>query len=81
MQKNMILIGLEESQEVCWIPVAERMPPPVTAVLVFGWCCDACWHIKIAEIEKGEWWESGTGEDLVFKPTHWMPLPLQPICS
>lgn len=64
-----------------WRKVEDSMPEDVTAVLVYGWCCDVCWHIKIAEIEKGEWWESGTGEDLVFKPTHWMPLPLPPICT
>jgi len=32
-----------------WIPVTERMPPDVTPVLVFGWCCDICYNIRIAE--------------------------------
>lgn len=44
-------------------------------MLVYGQCCDICYQIKIAEIEDGEWFESGTGEDLTFNPTHWMPLP------
>jgi hypothetical protein len=58
-----------------WIKISEKLPKDVTPVLVYGECCDVCYQIKIAEIEQGEWFESGHGEDLKFKPTHWMPLP------
>ncbi len=59
-----------------WIPVAERIPPPVTAVLVFGWCCPAWHYIRIAEWEDGVgWWQSFSGEILTFVPEYWMPLP------
>ena len=66
-----------------WIPVAERMPPPVTAVLVFGWCCDVCHNIRIAEWEDGVgWWQSFSGgEDLTFEPEYWMSLPFPSACS
>lgn len=50
----------------------------IRKVLVCGKCCDVCSHVKIAELEQGEWWESATGDDLNFKPTHWMALPLPP---
>ncbi len=61
-----------------WTSVKNQLPTNVTPVLVYGECCDVCWHIKIAEIEDNHWFESGTGEDLVFKPTYWMPLPELP---
>lgn len=58
-----------------WISV-DNMPPPVTPVLVFGWCCDICHNIKIAEWEDGVgWWESGTGDNLFFKVVYWQRLP------
>lgn len=58
-----------------WIHVTEQMPPNVTPVLAFGWCCDVCHDIVIAEYEVDEWWESYNGENLTFKPEYWMPLP------
>lgn len=61
-----------------WINVKDDLPENVTPVLVYGECCDICYQIKIAEIEENRWWESGTGEDLTFRPTHWMPLPSKP---
>lgn len=61
-----------------WIRVEDKMPDNVTAVLVYGECCDLCYNIRIAEIENGEWFESGHGTDLFFTPTHWMPLPDPP---
>jgi hypothetical protein len=64
-----------------WIPVTERMPPDVTPVLVFGWCCDICHNIRIAEYEVDGWWESYHGEDLTFEPEYWMPLPFPPACG
>jgi len=39
-----------------------------------------CYHIKIAEIEDGVWFESGTGENLKFRPTFWQHLPEPPNC-
>jgi hypothetical protein len=62
-----------------WVHVTEQMPKNVTPVLVLGWCCDICHNIKIAEMED-DWFESGTGEDLHFKPDFWQPLPY-PACS
>lgn len=75
--------NLEEQQcaihnVISWVAVKDKLPNDVTPVLVYGECCDVCWHIKIAELEKGGWWESGTGEDLVFKPTYWAELPKPP---
>lgn len=61
-----------------WIDVKDRLPKDVTPVLAYGECCDGCYNIDIAEIEGGDWWESGTGEDLWYKVTHWMPLPEPP---
>lgn len=62
-----------------WKSVKDHLPPEVTPVLVYGECCDICYHILVAEIEDGEWFQSGTGDDLVFKPTHWMNIPEPPI--
>lgn len=64
-----------------WISIIQQMPNDVTPVLVYGECCDVCYQIKIAEVEEGKWWESATGKDLPFKPTHWMPLPHPPTCT
>jgi len=64
-----------------WIPVTERMPPNVTPVLVFGWCCDICHNIRIAEYEIDGWWESYHGNDLTFEPEYWMPLPFPSACG
>ena len=61
-----------------WISVKDRMPNDVTPVLVFGYCCSVCHNIVIAEIEKGNWWLSGQGDDLNFAPSHWKPLPNPP---
>ena len=74
-QKPMLAAG--------WIPVAERMPPPVTAVLVFGWCCDICHNTIIAEWEEGVgWWQSFSGgENLTFEPEYWMSLPFPSACN
>lgn len=59
-----------------WISVKERMPPDVTPVLVFGYCCDVCHNVRIAEYEVDGWWESFHGTDLHFEPEYWMPLPV-----
>lgn len=67
-----------KTADVIWENIEESLPNELTKVLVFGNCCDVCSHIKIAELEKGEWWESGTGDGLNFKPTYWMPLPSPP---
>jgi hypothetical protein len=61
-----------------WIPLTDKGPNDVTPVLVYGECCDTCYHILIAELEEGWWFESATGEDLTFEPTHWMELPEPP---
>ena len=58
-----------------WISVKDQMPPDVTPVLVFGWCCDICHNIRIAEYEVDGWWESFHGNDLTFIPEYWMPFP------
>jgi hypothetical protein len=59
-----------------WIPLSENTPPPVTPVLVLGWCCDICHNVSIAEWEDGVgWWQSNTGDGLLFKPEYWMSLP------
>lgn len=62
-----------------WIKVSDHLPKDVTQVLVYGECCDVCYNIEIGEIEKGDWWESGKGEDFKFKVTHWIPLPPIPV--
>ena len=59
-----------------WISVKERMPQDVTPVLVFGYCCDVCHNVRIAEYEVDGWWESFHGTDLHFEPEYWMPLPV-----
>lgn len=59
-----------------WISVKERMPPDVTPVLVFGYCCDVCHNVRIAEYEVDGWWESFHGTDLHFEPEYRMPLPV-----
>jgi hypothetical protein len=63
-----------------WVNVENNIPEEVTPVLVYGECCEVCYHIKIAEIEDGVWFESGTGEDLKFRPTFWQHLPEPPNC-
>lgn len=61
-----------------WISLKESTPPPVTPVLVYGECCDACYNIIIAEHENLNWFESSTGEYLTFDPAFYMPLPQPP---
>jgi hypothetical protein len=58
-----------------WLSVEEYLPKNVTPVLVKGKCCDICEPKVIAEIEDGEWFLSGHGENLTFKPTHWIQIP------
>ena len=65
----------EEIFKPKWLSVDEYLPKNVTPVLVKGNCCDICEHKVIAEIEDGEWFLSGDGENLTFKPTHWMEIP------
>ena len=67
--------------ENLWIDVKEKLPKEVTPVIVYGECCDICYHIKIAEIEDGVWFESGVGLDLDFKPSHWQYLPNPPVTN
>lgn len=61
-----------------WIRLEDKMPENVTPVLVYGECCELCANILIAELENGEWFESGHGIEIFFKPTHWQPLPDPP---
>jgi len=62
-----------------WIKINEDMPPSVTPILAYFSCCDVCDYFIVAEFENDGWFESSTGEDLRFVPTHWMPLPKKPI--
>tara|TARA_R110002020_G_scaffold463108_1_gene683007 strand:+ start:90 stop:341 length:252 start_codon:yes stop_codon:yes gene_type:complete len=61
-----------------WVAVTYKLPEEVRAVLVYSECCEVCWHMNIAEIEEGKWFESGSGEDLKLQPTHWAELPEPP---
>ncbi len=60
---------------VQWIPVTERLPEPLTDVLV-------SWETSIGDEPTvdmafirpdGKWMV--TGFEFCIKPTHWMPLP------
>lgn len=57
-----------------WIEVKERMPKPLTQVLVFGRCCEACKNIRIVEFDD-VWYDAYSGENIHFKPEFWQPLP------
>ncbi len=56
-----------------WIKVEDQKPPDVTPVFVYFACCNACHWFEVAEIENGKWFESNSGNNLEFKPTHWQP--------
>ena len=74
-------LSLEDLLKAGWIPVSERMPPDITPVLVFGFCCEICHNIRIAEYEVNGWWESYHGSDLHFEPEFWQPLPFPSACT
>ena len=63
---------------VNWVSVDYRLPNPVTPVLVYSTCCSVCWYMQIGEVEDGKWFESGSGDDLEARPTHWAELPNPP---
>jgi hypothetical protein len=70
-------INKDDMIKLGWFYIDENGEPPHNVpILVFGYCCEICHNIRIAEIEDDNWYEAYSGEDLTFMPEYWMPLPL-----
>lgn len=66
---------IDDAETKRWIPVTERMPEPLTEVLVFADSADPYQHV--AYYADGEWYRIG-GNRIVYPVTHWQPKPLPP---
>ena len=64
---------LEEQQR--WIPIAERLPKHGERVLV---CVGAVFEAFIDDEGKWQRYYSAPLNEVLGKPTHWMPLPEPP---